>query len=189
MSSSICQREQIAAYVDGELDSESRSVLERHLESCLSCASELRAQRRFLCELDAVLAGGPDHSVPDDFAQRVAAYAESDMSGVRKRAEHKRALQLCVLLGLTAFVLLGAAARELIGSTLIALFTKATSLTSFTAGTLYDTAASATVISRVVGKSLILQAQLPGMLPLLLILAVLLLSLLIASYHRTRVME
>lgn len=190
MSRSICQQEQIAAYVDGELDSESRSVLERHLESCLSCASELRAQRLFLCELDAVLAGGVrDHSVPDDFAQRVAAYAESDMSGVRNRAEHQRALQLCVLLGLAAFVLLGVAVGEFIGSTFTALITKATTLTRFAVGTLYDTAASATVISRVVGKSFILQAQLPGILPLLLILAVLLLSLLIASYHRTRVME
>lgn len=189
MSSSNCQRELIAAYADGELDSASRSLLERHLESCLSCASELRAQRRFLCELDAVLTGGPDYAVPDDFAQRVAAYAESDMSGVRNRAEHKRALQFCGLLGLAAFVLLGAAAGEMIGSTVSALITKTTSLVGFVAGTLYHTAASATVISRVVGQSLILQAQLPGMLLLLLILASLLMSLLIASYHRTRVME
>jgi predicted anti-sigma-YlaC factor YlaD len=188
MNTGFCQREQITAYVDGELDSGARSDLEQHIENCMSCSTELRVQRMFLCELDSALTGDPNHSLPEDFAAKVAAYAESDMSGVRDRTEHKRALQFSLGLALAAFVLLGAATGEFITTTISSLISRITGLTGFFAGTFYETAASATVISRVIGESLILDA-LPGMVFLLLILAILLLSLLIASYHRTRAIE
>lgn len=189
MNTSSCQRAQIAAYVDGELDSNLHASLEEHIENCQSCTSELRAQRLFLCELDSVLAGSSQHPVPENFAQKVAAYAESDMSGVLDRREHLRALQICFVMGVAAFVMLGVAAGESILGRLTTVVTKAISLTTFIGGIAYDTVASATVVSRVVGKSFVVEARLPGMPLLLLILAVLLLSLLIAGFHRTRAIE
>lgn len=189
INTSSCQREQIAAYVDGELDSSLWSDLEEHIENCRSCASELRAQRLFLCELDSVLAGTSHHPVPNDFAKKVAAYAESDMSGVLDRREHLRALQFCLVMGIGACVMLGMAAGESTLARLSTVATKAISLTAFIGGIAYDTVASAAVVSRVVSKSFVVEARLPGMPLLLLILAVLMLSLLIAGFHRTRAIE
>ena len=87
-----CETESIAAYIDGELDSGREAALEEHLKQCPSCATELQTQRIFMCELDSALASRFELAVPANFAQVVAAHAESDMHGVRDRAEHKRAL-------------------------------------------------------------------------------------------------
>ena len=108
----ICQTDNLAAYIDGELEPGLRSTLEEHLKSCAQCASELHAQRLFMCELNSALANSSDRAVPTNFAQVVAVRAESDMSGVRDRAEHARALRFCIILGLAAFALLGATASK-----------------------------------------------------------------------------
>ncbi len=76
------------------------------------CSAELNAQRLFMCELDATLTLAPDLPVPSNFAQIVAARAESDMSGVRDGREHKRAFRFCLILALASFALLGAAASK-----------------------------------------------------------------------------
>ena len=73
----------IAAYLDGELDASAVALFEQHLLECRVCNAELNAQRLFMCELDSTLTLAPDLPVPSNFAQIVAARAESDMSGVR----------------------------------------------------------------------------------------------------------
>src|SRR3982074_3835795 len=98
----VCQSDQIAAYLDGELDGASSTVLENHLKECSRCAAELTEQRQLLCAFNSALGQSGALPLPKDFAQIVAAHAESDMSGMRGRAEHKRALKYCVLLAVAS---------------------------------------------------------------------------------------
>jgi len=86
----ICVTEHIAAYVDGELEPDHRATLEEHIKHCAGCASELQAQRLFMCELDSALASPFELAVPQNFAQVVAVHAESDMRGVRDRSAGDR---------------------------------------------------------------------------------------------------
>lgn len=183
---SKCRKEQIAAYIDGELDLPYGTLFEQHLLECQFCRAELHAQRLFMCELDSVLTLAPDLPIPQNFAQVIAARAESDMSGVRKRVEHRRALRFCLLLAVTAFALLGAASSR-------ALFFNGRELTGKIFGvfgllwtTLYNAAVGMAVISRVISGGIVQESPFVGLAALLLALAVVLLSLLISSYHQHR---
>src|SRR5882762_7465815 len=109
-----CQIEHIAAYLDDELDDAARLPFEAHLKHCSRCSAELLEQRRLLCALDSVLSRSSDLRLPTNFAQIVAAHAESDMSGVRERREHGRALRLCLMLAAASLALMGVAARTLV---------------------------------------------------------------------------
>ena len=88
----ICETENIAAYIDGDLEPGLRSALEEHIKQCAHCASELQAQRLFMCELDSALASPFDLAVPANFAQVVAVHAESDMRGMRDRGRAQKGL-------------------------------------------------------------------------------------------------
>lgn len=186
----ICQTESIAAYVDGELDHCDRAALEEHIKQCVSCTSELQAQRLFMCELDSALASPFELAVPANFAQVVAVRAESDMRGVRNRSEHKRAVQFCIILGLAAFALLGVASSKAVFLNLRSIAGKMFGVLSLFSRATLDAAAGFTVISRVVSRGLIPDSRLVGLVGLfLVILAIALLSLLLSRYHRTRVID
>jgi anti-sigma factor RsiW len=186
----LCESDNIAAYIDGDLDPALRSALEEHIKDCPQCASELQAQRLFMCELDSVLASPFDLAVPANFAQVVAVNAASDMRGVRDRAEHKRALRYCIILGLGAFALLGFASSKAVVISIRAVAGKVFGVLGFLAKTMFDAAAGFTVISRVVSRGVIPDSRLSGFAGLLLVvLAIAVLSLLISRYHRTRVIE
>lgn len=88
----FCERNLVTAYVDGELDTTAEARFEEHVISCQDCRLELRVHRQFMCELDALLANDAQLVVPADFSRVVAARAVSDMSGVRTRAENRKAL-------------------------------------------------------------------------------------------------
>jgi len=180
----LCQGEQIAAYLDGELDATAGALFEQHLLECRTCNAELNAQRLFLCDLDATLTLVPDLPVPSNFAQIVAARAESDMGGVRDRREHKRAFRFCLALALASFTLLGAAASKAVffGGRTIA--NQVLGIFGLLWTALYDAAVGLTVISRVISGGLIPESPFAGLAALLLALAVVLLSLLISSYHK-----
>ena len=179
-----CDEKVIAAYIDGELESAHRILVEQHLDRCADCRGELQAHQLFVCELDSVLTHA-DVSVPADFSRVVAARATSDMRGIRSASENKKALLFCLVLAVTALGLLSDAsraaafktARELtrtLGSTISVLWTA-----------FYDMVASVTVISRVVSRKLIVESNSLGLLLVLFALAILLLSRMIVSYHRT----
>src|SRR5258708_36389200 len=108
-----CRTEDVAAYLDGELDGAASDGFEAHLKTCARCTTELRMQRQLLCTLDFAF-GEPAFELPRNFSRVVATHAESDLSGMRKKSERRRALQLCALLALLAFALLGAASRALV---------------------------------------------------------------------------
>ena len=185
----ICQKNLIAAYVDGELSDVASAILEQHLEDCAGCRAELRAHRVFVCELDAALTGNADVPVPADFSKVIATRARSDMRGVRTAAEHKKAIAICVVLALTGFALLGATARDnvfvVVGRFIAGVF----SIVGFVAGVTYDTVAGVVVILRVLGHKI---GNENGSLAVVLVVltgGVLLLSRLIYNYHRTGATE
>lgn len=189
-SNYICQTENIAAYVDGDLDPALCSVLEGHIKECAQCASELQAQRVFMCELDSALASASELAVPANFARVVAVRAESDMRGARDAAEHARALRFCVVLGLAAFALLGFASSKAVVLNLRAIAGKVFGVLGFFAQTIFDAAAGFSLLSRVVSRGLITDFRFAGLAGLLLVvLAIGVLSLLISRYHRTRLIE
>jgi hypothetical protein len=181
-----CQLEQIASYLDGELDSAASSLFEGHVRECSRCASELGEQRRLLGALDSVLSRSSDLPLPKNFARIVATHAESDMSGMRERGERGRALRLCAILAAASLALLGVATRAYVFNFVRKIGRPIAVVLDLFWNTIYDAVTGLAVISRVLSKSFV-----PGSLAgfLLLALAVLLLSRLIASYHRTRLIE
>jgi predicted anti-sigma-YlaC factor YlaD len=183
-----CQSEDIAAYLDGELDSVVRHLFEEHLKECRTCASSLEEQKRLLCMLDFALGSSGDAGLPlpKDFAQKVAVRAESDMSGVRRASEHGVALRVCAVLALVSFGLLGGAAiSEAVVQPAFALFKHVTSILDFTGRVLYDAGAGLTVISRDFGGHLLFESHPLVMLAsLLLAVALVLLLRRIGNYQR-----
>ncbi len=109
-----CPREEIAAYLDGELESAAVTVFESHVQQCRDCATELRSQRQLLCTLEAAFGKSGRIDLPENFTRVVAAHAENDLQGLRHKVEYRRALKLCVILLLAAFTFLGAASNNLI---------------------------------------------------------------------------
>lgn len=185
-----CRIEDIVAYIEGDLESDRRAALEDHVTHCAACAAELRAQRLFMCELNSVLASPFELEVPPNFAQVVAVHAESDMRGVRDRAEHKKALRFCVILGLGAFALLGVAASKAVLLSLSSGGAKFLGVLGLSSRAALDAATGLGSISRVVTRGVLPDSPLAGFTALLLVvLAIALLSLLIARYHRTRVSD
>ena len=108
----VCEGEDVAAYLDSELDADATLRFEEHLAACPLCRTKLREQRSLLCALDVALNDKRSVALPTDFARVIAANAKSDMGGVFDVAERKRALLFCVMLALSSFILLGAAMRE-----------------------------------------------------------------------------
>ncbi len=181
-----CQIEQIASYLDGELDSAASLLFESHLKECSRCATELREQRRLLGALDSVLSRSSDLPLPKNFARIVASRAESDMSGVRERGERGRALRLCAILAAASLALLGVATRAYVLNFVRKIGRPIGAVLDLVWTTIYDAVTGLAVISRVLSKSFV-PSSLAGF--LILALAVLLLSRLISSYHRTRFIE
>lgn len=189
ISNYTCQGERIpvnvAAYLDGQLDIAAMDQFEAHVEACQPCRAELNAQRQFLCELDSVLSTPKELSIPKDFARIVSARAASDMSGVRTGGERRRALFVCLALGLTAFVLLGAAAGTslLVSAALVA--NKVLGVLSLLWTTLHDAVIGMTIVSRVIVRMFLPESPLTNLAALVaLVLAVASLSHLIINYHR-----
>lgn len=182
-----CQIEQIASYLDGELDHAECLLFETHLKECSCCAAELAGQRSLLGALDSVLSTGSDLPLPKNFARIVATHAESDMSGLRERSEHGLALRLCAVLAAASLALLGVAARAYVIGFVLAVGRPVTAVFGLVWTTFYDAATGFTIISRVLSKSFAPGSQVEALLAfILLAFAVLVLTRLIANYHRTR---
>lgn len=181
-----CRGEEIVAYLDGDMDAHAHDRMERHFHECAECASELKAQRRLLREIDFMLADDGGVELPANFARVVAKRAQSDMSGVREKGERRRALILCAALGLLSFALLGGARlRESVLAPLHAVWKAGTALFGFLGHALYDAGASLAVVTRGVGWHLLFESRFLGLFLLLLFASALfLLSRMISGYHR-----
>ena len=179
----ICQRNVIAAYVDGELSEAASAIFEQHVEDCAECRTELRAHRMFVCELDAALTGKVEMPVPDDFSKVIAVRARSDMHGVRTRSENKKAIAICAVLAFIGFALLGTTAREAVLALMGTFVNSVFSIAGFVSSVVYDAVAGLVVITRVLGQKIVAGHGSLGILLLVLAVAVFVLSRLIADYH------
>ena len=185
----ICERNLIAAYVDGELDENLTMLFEDHLETCAPCRAELRAHRLFVCELDAALTDSGAIPVPAEFSRMVAARASTDMRGVRTRSEHRKALGISIILALGAFALLGATASDSVFRVAGKFIATCFSVASFVSSAVYETIAGLAVIFRVLSRKVIVESGSLGPVLVLLAVAILVLSRLISHYHRTGATE
>lgn len=185
----ICDRGLAGAYVDGELDPDLTLLFEDHLDNCADCQFELRAHRLFVCELDAAMTNSGEIPVPRDFSRIIAMRATTDMRGVRTRSENRKALTICVILALGGFALLGTTALNIVFRLAAKFVETVFGLVSFVANAVYDTAAGLVVIFRVVSRKMIIETG--SLWPMLVLLAfgVLILSRLIAHYHRSGATE
>lgn len=189
---SDCQSEEIAAYLDGELDASAVALFEQHLKECAVCAAELQEQQRLLWTLDFALGNREVErlELPANFSQVVAAHAQSDLSSLRsERAERGRALRLCLALGVASFALLGGAAvSESVLKPLSLLIRHAGTILAFMGRALYNLGAGLAVIARAVGGHTIFESNSLAVFAfLLLAVALFLLPRLIGSYHRTHI--
>jgi anti-sigma factor RsiW len=185
-----CPLEEVAAYLDGELEGNALETFEAHLKTCASCASELRVQRQLLCTLDFAFNESRAFELPHNFTRVVAAHAEHDLSGMRRKGERRRAVQLCAILGLISFGLLGAASRTLVFDPVRSFFRVAGSLFGLLWQAVFDAGTGVAVIVRVVGRAAVLGPHsLWLFVALALIISLLLLPLLIAKYHRAQIIE
>src|SRR5690606_38246851 len=73
--------EEFSAFLDGELTPEARAAVEAHLAECSSCLRELEAFRR----VDALYAGLPRVSAPEDLEKHVRALVASNRVVIRPR--------------------------------------------------------------------------------------------------------
>lgn len=185
----ICERNLIAAYVDGELDENVTRLFEEHLEGCAPCRAELRAHRLFVCELDAALTDSGAIPVPAEFSRMVAARASTDMRGVRTRSEHRKALGISIVLALGAFALLGATARDSVFMVAEKFIATCFSVAGLVSTAVYETIAGLAVIFRVLSRKVIVESGSLGPVLILLAVAILVLSRLISHYHRTGATE
>ena len=185
----ICEKNLIAAYVDGELEAHDTLLFEEHLEGCSPCRAELRAHRLFVCELDAALTNSGEIPVPAEFSRMVAARASSDMRGVRTRSENRKALSICLILALGGFALVGATARDAIFVIAEKFVSTFLGLAGFVSTAVYDTVAGLAVIFRVLSRKIIVESGSLGPVLVLLALAIVILSRLISHYHRTSATE
>lgn len=188
---SACGSEEIAAYLDGELDARSSMLFERHLSECARCSQKLREQKQLLCALDMALNDDPALTLPKDFARVVAVHAQSDMSAVREGEERRRALHLLAALLACCAALLGFASLSDAVSAPLRLATRyCVSLAGLLWHTLYDAGTGVVIILRAVGRRFLLDLHPLSLLAFLLFaIALVLLMRLITNYHRARVME
>jgi anti-sigma factor RsiW len=108
-----CPSDEIAAYIDGELDPPRELELDLHFSQCETCSGELNLQKQFLNELDAKLRDRSDINLPADFTKTIVANAESTVSGLRRPREQFNALFICAGLFLFALFALGADAGRI----------------------------------------------------------------------------
>ena len=133
-----CQTDQIASYLDDELDDAALITFEAHLKECFHCKAELAEQRGLLGTLNSAFGHGSDLKLPGDFARIITAHAESDMSGVRGHREHQRALRWCAILSAASLALLGVTTRAYVVGVVRAVGRPVSVVLDLTWTTIYD---------------------------------------------------
>jgi anti-sigma factor RsiW len=186
----ICPREEIAAYLDGELSGVALEHFEAHLNECSDCAGELRSQRQLLCTLDAAFSSSSRIKLPENFTRVVATHAEHNLRGLREKSERRRALQLCALLAITAFALLGAASGALVLQPARNSLRIVGRLLEVLSQAVLEAAEGFAIIGRLIGRAAVASPYGFGaLMAFVFIGSIFLLPRLIASYHRTQIIE
>lgn len=144
----ICPREEIFAYVDGELSSAEELDLEIHVADCTTCKDEVNAQKRVSNSLEILLDEESQNiAVPDNFSKVVAAQAESDVKGLRHRKEISKALLICTSLFFLVTLGLGTEIKS-IGKAVSRFAEQSMAVGGFVFHLIYDSAVGVAVIFR-----------------------------------------
>jgi hypothetical protein len=160
------------------------------LRECSDCGAALRAQRQLLCTLDLAFNETSSFQLPHDFTRVVAAHAENDLSVMRKQSERRRAFQLCAILALVSFALLGAATRTVVVDPVRSFFRATGSLLNLLWQAVYEVGAGIAVIVRVIARAADSGPRSWWLLvALTFIISISLLPFLIAKYHRAQIAE
>lgn len=142
-----CPREEVAAYIDGELSSREEFELEKHLAVCPTCVHELNEQKKLLSALDFALEDENEIELPENFTKVVVANAESNVKGLRCPRERNRAILVCIGLFLLVAFGLGAESSKTIGI-ITAVGERIFAVGSFFAHLISDVTVAFTVILR-----------------------------------------
>lgn len=99
-----CSPANLQEYLDGELSVAQEHALETHMSSCVDCLNELNLHKAVLGVLDREGVATPE--IPGNFASVIAARADSQVIGLRRRNERIAALAVAGALVLSIVVLL-----------------------------------------------------------------------------------
>ncbi len=142
-----CPNNDIAAYIDGELEANQAAQLESHLAACQICRTEANQQKAFLAAVSNSLADTGEFPLPNDFTKRIVANAESTVSGLRRPRERVTAMFVCVALFIFAVFALGNDAGLVIGG-ISSIFEQAAAIVMFAAHVAYNIALGVAVVGR-----------------------------------------
>lgn len=148
------QRNEIAAYIDGELLPREELELESHLVICGECRTEINEQKKLLCVLNFALEDEKRFKLPENFTKIVVANAESKVSGLRRPQERPTALIFCAALFLLVLLGLGRE-TEAVLNTFANFAEQFLVVAGFVFHLFYDIALGAAIVFRSIGSHLI----------------------------------
>lgn len=144
----VCsQRNDLAAYLDGELSLREELELEMHLAACRSCGEELNEQKKLLQALDCALESDRKIELPANFTRVIVANAESNVSGLRRPQERFKALFVCAALFLLILLGLGGEMKTVF-DTFVKFADQFLAVGGFACNLIYDIAVGMAVILR-----------------------------------------
>jgi len=160
MKSSISQttcedvRNDISAYIDGELGPDVEQKLESHFRACGECAGELNSQKSFLHALDVSLEYHGDIPLPSNFTRSIVTNAEARVSGLRRPRERRNALVALAVLVVATIAVLGNDLTVAV-SAIAVVFEKSSALIGFISHFIFDIALGAMVVFRSLAAQLV----------------------------------
>ena len=181
----VCPREEIAAYIDGEIAPRRELELELHFAVCSVCAEELNLQKKLLCALDSALLSEREVELPKDFTKVIVTKAESNVSGLRRPQERFKALFICAALFLMVILGLGSETESVLhtfgkfGDQILA-------VGGFVFHLIYDFAIGTTIILRSLSHQVVFNSVVSvAFLVIFFVISMFALSRLIVRYNRS----
>jgi hypothetical protein len=178
-----CPRVEIAAYVDGEISPREELELEMHFANCKICAEELNSQKKLLCALDSFCMNEREIELPENFTKVIVTTAESNVSGLRRPQERRKALFICSALFLLVLVGLGSEPNAIPG-TFWKFAEQFLAVGSFVVHLIFDIAVGISIVLRFLGHHFVFSsAAMFGFIAVLFVISLLTLSRLVLRYN------
>ncbi len=152
------QRNDLAAYLDGELSPRAELDLEMHLAACRSCVGELNEQKKLLQALDCALESDRKIQLPANFTRVIVANAESKVNGLRRPQERFKALFVCAALFLLILLGLGGEMKTVF-YTFVKFADQFLAIGGFAWNLIYDVAVGAAIILRSLSHGVIFHSS------------------------------
>jgi anti-sigma factor RsiW len=179
-----CPREEIAAYIDGEISPLEELELEMHFAGCKFCAEELNSQKKLLCALDSFCLNEREIELPENFAKVVVTTAESNVSGLRRPQERRTALFICSALFLLVLLGLGGETESVL-ATFKKFAEQFAVIVGFVGHLIYDLAVGVTVILRSLSSQVVSDSAVSfALLGVFFLISILALSRLVLRFNR-----